>query len=74
MPLLTEFASPQSTFASYETTGGRLVCTDGRTLPVKAASLNADAKGGLIRVSLSQTFANPAQRAAELHLVVAVAR
>ncbi|MBS1150815.1 MAG: hypothetical protein H6Q89_2513 [Myxococcaceae bacterium] len=39
--------------------GGRLVAADGRTLPLKAASLTADAKGGIIRVVLEQRFVNP---------------
>ncbi len=43
---------------SYESTGGRLVCADGRVLPLKGAALTADAKGGVIRVMLEQTFAN----------------
>ncbi|MFT3709612.1 MAG: VIT domain-containing protein [Archangium sp.] len=42
-----------------ETTGGRLVAVDGRTLPLTGASLIADAKGGLVRVTLEQTFKNP---------------
>ncbi len=40
------------------TTGGRLIGLDGRVLPLKGASLTADAKGGLIRVTLAQTFSN----------------
>ncbi len=39
--------------------GGRLVAADGRTLPLKAAALTADAKGGIVRVVLEQKFVNP---------------
>lgn len=42
-----------------ETTGGRLVSVDGRALPLTGATLIADAKGGLVRVVLEQTFKNP---------------
>ena len=42
-----------------EITGGRLVTADGRALPLTGASLLADAKGGVIRVTLEQTFRNP---------------
>ncbi|HEY8206249.1 MAG TPA: VIT domain-containing protein [Myxococcaceae bacterium] len=43
----------------YESSGGRLVTADGRTLPLLGASLRADAKGGLCRVVLEQRFKNP---------------
>src|SRR3954469_8151933 len=43
----------------YESSGGRLVTADGRTLPLLGASLRADAKGGLCRVVLEQRFRNP---------------
>ncbi len=39
--------------------GGILVTADGKTLPLKAAALTADAKGGIIRVVLEQKFFNP---------------
>lgn len=45
--------------APYESTGGRLVATDGRALPLTGASLTADAKAGVVRVTLEQTFRNP---------------
>jgi Ca-activated chloride channel family protein len=45
--------------SSYESSGGRLVSVDGRTLPLTGASLTADAKGGIVQVTLSQTFHNP---------------
>jgi Ca-activated chloride channel family protein len=41
-----------------ESTGGRLVTADGRTLPLRGASLRADARGGIARVVLEQRFAN----------------
>lgn len=40
-------------------TGCRLVSTDGRALPLRAVDVAADAGGGLARVRLRQTFANP---------------
>lgn len=40
-------------------TGCRLVTTDGRTLPLVAVDVRTDAAGGLARVRLRQTFANP---------------
>lgn len=43
----------------YESSGGRLVSIDGRTLPLTGASLVADAKAGVVQVKLSQTFHNP---------------
>lgn len=43
----------------HHSNGGRMVASDGRTLPLKAASLSADAKGGIIRVVLEQRFVNP---------------
>ena len=59
-------SSPSSSPASsgpqalaYESTGGRLVTADGRALPLIGASLAADAKGGLVRITLEQTFRNP---------------
>jgi Ca-activated chloride channel family protein len=40
-------------------TGGRLVTADGRTLPLKSATITASARGGIARVVLEQRFANP---------------
>lgn len=42
-----------------ESSGGRLVATDGRALPLKESRLFADAKNGVARVRLQQRFANP---------------
>src|SRR5258706_9250689 len=49
-------AQPQPTHASNS---GRMVTADGRTLPLKGASITADAKAGVVRVTLEQRFANP---------------
>ncbi len=39
--------------------GGRLVASDGRTLPLRGVRIGAQAEGGLARVVLEQRFANP---------------
>jgi Ca-activated chloride channel family protein len=39
-------------------TGGRLVATDGRPLPLLAAHVRAEARGGIARTVLTQTFRN----------------
>src|SRR5215470_8856252 len=44
----------------HGSTGGRLVSTQGRELPLRAVEVEADAGGGLARVVLRQTFSNPA--------------
>src|SRR5262245_13050717 len=44
----------------HGSTGGRLVSTQGLHLPLRAVEVEADAGGGLARVVLRQTFANPA--------------
>ena len=38
--------------------GGRLVTSDGRTLPLRRMRLSAEAGGGLAGCRLEQTFAN----------------
>jgi len=45
--------------STHASNGGRMVTADGRTLPLKGASLIADAKAGLVRVTLEQRFVNP---------------
>src|SRR4051812_15896301 len=45
--------------SQHPSNGGILIATDGRTLPLKAAALTADAKAGIIRVVLEQRFVNP---------------
>ncbi|MBM3852733.1 MAG: VWA domain-containing protein [Verrucomicrobia bacterium] len=40
------------------TTGGRLVDADGRQIPLRGCSIDVDARGGLARVVLLQTFLN----------------
>jgi len=52
-------AAASSPSSSYESSGGRLVAVDGRTLPLTGASLTADAKAGVVQVKLTQTFHNP---------------
>lgn len=45
--------------SNYESCGGRLVTADGRALPLTGAALKADAKAGVVRVTLEQSFRNP---------------
>jgi Ca-activated chloride channel family protein len=47
--------------ATYEqeTSGGRLVSTDGRALPLLWVEIAADARGGIARVVLEQRYRNP---------------
>ena len=47
------------TLLSAPSSGGRLVATDGRTLPLRATELNTSADGGLSRARLVQRFENP---------------
>ncbi len=49
----------KQTLSQHHSNGGRLVASDGRTLPLKAAALTADARAGVIRVVLEQRFVNP---------------
>ena len=44
---------------SSPASGGRLVATDGRPLPLLGAALRVEARGGLARVVLEQRFRNP---------------
>ena len=44
--------------ASPPSSGGRLVTLDGRPLPFRGATIEADARGGLARVLLRQRFEN----------------
>jgi len=46
------------TWPTHPSSGGRLVATDGRELPLLGTRLAADARGGLARVVLEQRFAN----------------
>jgi Ca-activated chloride channel family protein len=52
-------SEPETTFSSNPSHGGRLVSTDGRTLPLRGASLHTEARGGIARVILEQRFENP---------------
>jgi Ca-activated chloride channel family protein len=47
--------------------GARLVTVDGRALPLVAASLAVDARGGIARVVLTQTFRNPFDEPLTVH-------
>ena len=42
----------------HRSAGGRLVASDGRTLPLRAVAITADTRGGLARVVLEQRFTN----------------
>jgi Ca-activated chloride channel family protein len=44
--------------AGGNASGGRMVTADGRALPLRGASLRADARGGVARVVLEQRFEN----------------
>jgi Ca-activated chloride channel family protein len=44
--------------AAYESSGCRLVTTQGQVLPLEDVMLSAEARGGLARVTLRQTFRN----------------
>jgi Ca-activated chloride channel family protein len=57
MPSLASLFHPPA--PNPESTGGRLVSVEGRALPLTGATLKADAKGGVVRVTLEQTFRNP---------------
>ncbi len=52
-------AVQMSSGSTHASNGGRMVTADGRTLPLKGAALTADAKAGVIRVTLEQRFVNP---------------
>src|SRR6478736_1497549 len=43
----------------FESSGGRLVATGGKELPLKSVEIVGDAKGGIARVILRQRFSNP---------------
>ena len=57
---------PTSTLVS----GGRLVATDGRELPLRAVHLAAEAGGGIARVVLTQRFANPCAEPLEVRYLL----
>jgi Ca-activated chloride channel family protein len=46
--------------------GGALVCPDGRALPLRQTSLRSRARGGLARTVVRQTFVNPYDEALEV--------
>jgi Ca-activated chloride channel homolog len=49
--------------AGGQGTGGQLVASDGRYLPLRGITLSGDAHGGLARIVLEQRFHNPHQEA-----------
>jgi Ca-activated chloride channel homolog len=61
MPL-SVFSSPRTHLVPYtppiNSSGAELVTTDGRSLPLTGAKLRAEAKGGIARLVLEQTFEN----------------
>lgn len=54
---MTVMTAPLTT--SHPSSGARLAAVDGRELPLRSAALEGDARGGLARVRLAQTFHNP---------------
>src|SRR5262245_46214116 len=56
--------------ADERSVGGRLVTSDGRTLPLRGIMLRADARGGLARVMLEQRFVNPYAEALRVSYLV----
>ena len=55
---MSHAATKMNTSPVNQSSGGRLVTADGRTLPLRGATLRADARGGIARVVLEQRFAN----------------
>ncbi len=49
----------QAIEVTHPSNGARLVSVDGRQLPLRSVALSGQAKGGLARVVLKQTFSNP---------------
>jgi Ca-activated chloride channel homolog len=58
-PAAAPLPSPATSSTPPPSNGARLVTADGRSLPLRGASLRADARGGIARVVLEQRFANP---------------
>ena len=56
---MTKLATKMTTGMSDESTGGRLVTADGRTLALRGATLRADARGGVARVVSSSASTTP---------------
>jgi Ca-activated chloride channel family protein len=50
--------APTASHPAHLSNGGRLVAVDGRALPLVAAAIAADARGGVARVELEQRFRN----------------
>jgi Ca-activated chloride channel family protein len=62
MPLLSALSSIRDRLIPYQppinSSGAEVVTTDGRSLPLVGAKLRGEAKGGIARLVLEQTFAN----------------
>ncbi len=59
-------AASMTPASSTPASGARLFARDGATLPLKASHLDVEAKAGLARTVLVQTFANPNDRPLEV--------
>ncbi len=59
-------SNPNSTPGAAPSSGGTLVCPDGRALPLRQTALRARAKGGVARTLVRQTFVNPYEEALEV--------
>ena len=49
----------QAIEVTHPSNGARLVSVDGRQLPLRSVAVGGQARGGLARVVLKQTFSNP---------------
>jgi Ca-activated chloride channel homolog len=59
MPLLSALSRVSTALPAHiNTSGAEVVTSDGRSLPLLGATLRGDAKGGIARLVLEQTFAN----------------
>lgn len=59
MPHASHPAPSHASLNPHASNGATLVSLDGRTLPLRGARLRAEAKGGVARAILEQTFHNP---------------
>ncbi len=55
--------NPSSAPGAAPSSGGTLVCPDGRALPLRQTALRSRAKGGVARTVVRQTFVNPYEEA-----------
>lgn len=61
---------PTPSPSAHVSSGGRLIAADGRALPLRSTSVNADARGGGARVELTQVFVNPHAEPLRVHYQV----